>query len=144
MSTNLRILTLSSMISCPKWLAWSAMRSLVNHSDMWHVRACVCVCVTAVLVCECLRPSSLLLIHSLDQFLLNCPLLCFLLLLLSVSLLLPEEDDSTKALVCHCFRVCLFWVCLFFVGVGVGGGGLCVCVWSYWWVQFPKRCHYLS
>ena len=37
--------------------------------------------------------------------LLVCPLLYFLLRLLFVILLLPEEDESSKALVCYCFPV---------------------------------------
>ena len=43
--------------------------------------------------------------HSLHQLLLVYPLLHFLLLLLSVSLLSPEEDKLSKALVCYCFPV---------------------------------------
>ena len=47
--------------------------------------------------------------HFLHQLLLVYPLLYFLLLLLSVSLLTPEEDSLSKALVC-CFS--LFFVVL--------------------------------
>ena len=43
--------------------------------------------------------------HSLHQLLLIYPLLYFLLFLLSVSLLSPEEDESSKAFVCYCFLV---------------------------------------
>ena len=42
------------------------------------------------------------------QFLLVYALLYLFLLLLSVSLLSPEEDESWKALVCYCFPVFRF------------------------------------
>ena len=46
-------------------------------------------------------------LYSLHQPLLVCPLLYFLLLLLSVNLLSPEEDESSKARLCvrYCFPV---------------------------------------
>ena len=43
--------------------------------------------------------------HSLHLFLLVHPLLYFLPLLLSVSLLSPEQDEWSKALECYCFPV---------------------------------------
>ena len=44
--------------------------------------------------------------YIVHQLLLACPLLCFLLLLLSIYLLAPEEDISlSKAIVYYCFLV---------------------------------------